>query len=75
MGLATVIFRGEQIPPHLFYLVPSRTITYYSARTVRYFCGANFQTNTMVRSPDLLGNLALQLVLLLLGRNAADHLK
>jgi len=22
---------------HLFYLVPSRTITYYSGRTVRYF--------------------------------------
>jgi len=24
---------------HLLYLVPSRTITYYSGRTVRYFWG------------------------------------
>jgi hypothetical protein len=37
MGLATVIIKAGQIPPHLFYLVPSRTITYYIGRTDRYF--------------------------------------
>ena len=55
--------------------IPSRTITYYSRRRSRIFFEANFQINTMVPSPDLLGNPALQLELLLLGRNAADHLK
>ena len=38
--------------PHLFYLVPSRTITYYSGRTIRY------PENKALQPTDLLFELA-----------------